>query len=77
MINKTKRSIGEYDYILNSMLDYGLYLKDHEHLNHYIALYSKKKGLKQNDVIRKLMVDSYFLVEWITERAINSVKSTV
>ena len=76
MINKRKKSIGEYDYILNSILDYGLYLKDHEQLNHYIAIYSKKKGLKRNGVIRKLMADSSFFVEWLTERAINQIKST-
>lgn len=69
-------SISKYNYILNSLLDEGLYLTDSDQLNTYITLYSKKKKVKRNDVVKQLMTDSSFFVEWITERAINQVMST-
>jgi len=63
-----KFEINKYDYILNSLLDKGLYLEDKEQLIFFVKKYmkfNKKNSLTFVDEIQTIRNDSRKFVEWI------------
>ena len=63
-----KFEINKYDYILNSLLDKGLYLEDKEQLIFFVKKYMKfnnKNSLTFIDEIQTIKNDSRKFVEWI------------
>jgi len=63
-----KFEINKYDYILNSLLDKGLYLEDKEQLIFFVKKYmefNNKNSLTFIDEIQTIKNDSRKFVEWI------------
>lgn len=48
MVSKTLKKIGRNDYILNSMLDKGLYFVDFTQYVHFAKIYAKEHKIKIN-----------------------------